>query len=141
MAMAAEAMAAMISDRRPGAARDRREAPLTLANAGLVRGGCTELESRPKLARQGRGYSCAPLDCHPIFSGRCMAAPRCAPTAVLPRCVLPAPVRCVSCVPRLCASVSSSCNATPLGLDSRPRSPAPVSIECAFEVESMRSSM
>ena len=55
MAMAAEAMAAMISDRRPGAARDRREAPLTLANAGLVRGGCTELESRPKLARQARG--------------------------------------------------------------------------------------
>ena len=107
----------------------------------MQRGGCTELESRPKLARQGRGYSCAPLDCHPIFSGRCMAAPRCAPTAVLPRCVLPAPVRCVSCVPRLCASVSSSCNATPLGLDSRPRSPAPVSIECAFEVESMRSSM
>ena len=57
MAMAAEAMAAMISDRRPGAARDRREAPLTLANAGLVRGGCTELESRPKLARQGRGIA------------------------------------------------------------------------------------
>ena len=104
MAMAAEAMAAMISDRRPGAARDRHEAPLTLANAGLVRGGCTELESRPKLARQGRGYSCAPLDCHPIFSGRCMAAPRCAPTALYCRgvwSVVPVAVRCVLLCARL----------------------------------------
>jgi hypothetical protein len=139
MATAAEAMAATISDRRPGAARDRREAPLTLANAGLVRGGCTELESRPKLARQGRGYSCAPLDCHPIFSGRCMAAPRCAPTAVQPRCVLPASVRCVLCAVCLARPVRKrELLATPLGLVP---GPAPVSIECAFEAESMRSSI